>query len=285
MPRTRCQKTRRICKATNKCVLANPPRAAALRRFRCPATKRQCPNRLCYPSRLFTMTPEDRSRRKIAKPFRDWTARRRLRQQQQRQQLQFVVSFGPDVPQQVRDLYMPANTEAELAVLARKIVEDDFCIVPGELDFNDIKAHFDWRGRRNDLLLRLKPYSILIVAKQGDEQRGIALVHMVQMPMELPRRQAFDPGTMFQPTGLAVDLICANRSGRDLIRVVHELGHRLFAANFIGVFLESIGSARDFYINRARFTPLNPAVKLQSMKDGAATRYIDRDNYNMRLDP
>jgi hypothetical protein len=66
---------------------------------------------------------------------------------------------------------------------------------------------------------------------------------------------------------------------------VHQLGRRLFAANFIGVYLESIGSARDFYINRARFTPLHPAVKLQSMKDGAATRYMDRDNYNMHLAP
>ncbi len=149
-----------------------------------------------------------------------------------------------------------------------------------ELSLADIKGHF-FNDRRNGLTLRLKPYSIFILAKSGDQFVGFALVHPIQIPVELGRRERFNPATMFHPTGLSVDLICATQGGVDLIRNIHALGRRLFGARSIGVYLESIGAARRFYIDKAKFTPI-PVTKMQSLKE-APDRYLNRDNYNMHL--
>ena len=233
---------------------------------------------------MFTMSQEERGLIPLQR-----TIKIRQTNARSKEPRQYYIAFGAGVPAAVRASAQeftemtPAQTTAELAHLARRIVDDDFCIVNGELDLRDVKAHFAATGQRNNLVLQLKDYSIFIVAKNAANQLGIALIHTVQRPVELARRQVFDPATMFNPTGFAIDLICATRAGRDLVNQVYRFGRRLFKQQFSGVFLESIGSARNFYINRANFTPLNPTILLQSMKDGPARGYIDRDHYNMHL--
>jgi hypothetical protein len=182
------------------------------------------------------------------------------------------VAFGSDVAVDGYDRLTAEETRAVLDHILTEVMARRLCAAR-ELSLREIHAHFANLGSTRAISYGLKPYSILIHV-QGENGFGFALVHMVQKVVEQSRRQRF----AFKPTGLAVDLICANKGfGTSVLNTVHAMGRKLFGDEFIGTYLESIGGARGFYLKNGFVAVDN---RLQSLKDNNPD-HIDRDYYNM----
>ena len=201
----------------------------------------------------------------------------------------FHIAFGDEVADDVRTmandmkLMEEGERDVELAELARRIREDRFCLTT-DMDLAAIKARFDWKGRSQQP--KLNPHSIFIVAKEGKVQKGIAVLHMIQLPQTeeatgRPKRGA-SKAFVFNPTGLALDLLCAHQSGKDLVDKIQQTGEAYFGDDFVGTFTESIGSAMPFYA-KVGFEGIS-TTELQSLQ-GTKGNHLDTDRYNMRRRP
>ena len=182
------------------------------------------------------------------------------------------IALGAEVAVDGYDRLTAQETRAALDHIHAEVMARRLCAAR-ELSLREIHAHFANLGTARAISYGLKPYSILIHV-QGESGFGFALVHKVQKVVVQGRRQRFE----FKPTGLAVDLICANKGvGSLVLDTVHAMGRKLFGDEFTGTYLESIGGARGFYLKNGFVAVDN---RLQSLKDNNPD-HVDRDYYNM----
>jgi hypothetical protein len=290
----RCHRGTRRCTATNVCVAPQPalPAPPGKRYYRCPKGKRQCPNRTCYPSGLFAKGPAGvaartaRSATTIAALFRGRRVQKHsqkaraatriaalFRGSRVRSKKRVVkIALGAEVAVDGYDRLTAQETREVLDHIHTEVMARRLCAAR-ELSIREIHAHFANLGTARAISYGLKPYSILIHV-QGENGFGFALVHKVQRVAVTSRRQRFE----FKPTGLAVDLICANKGfGSLVLNTAHAMGRKLFGDEFTGTYLESIGGARGFYLKNGFVAVDN---RLQSLKDNNPD-HVDRDYYNM----